>query len=121
MDTLASTLDAAQDAFDAGKSTHADFYKAAGDVSSQAQQLADFVVRVTPPPAFHISHLYRVQATHLLAQQAADLVVFVETSDASQADEASQLGKEAQTAMLTAHAAEQRLGLWDAKQSEAKN
>ncbi len=120
-DTLMSTLDVSRDAFTAGKSTHADFYKVAGDVRTQAQDLADFVVRVTPPPAFKISHLYRVQATHLLAQQAAVLVTYIETTDPVQADKADQLGKEAQTAMLTAHAAETKLGLWDGKQSEAKN
>ncbi len=120
-DTLSSTLDSAQDQFTAGKSTHADFYKTAGDVSAQAQKLADFVIAVTPPPAFKLSHLYREQATHLLAQQAAVLVTYIETSDPAQADRAAQLGKAAQTEMLMAHATEQKLGLWGGKQTEAKN
>jgi tetratricopeptide (TPR) repeat protein len=121
VDMLSSTLDSAQDSFNAGKSTHADFYKAAGDVCAQAQKLADFVVKVTPPPAFKLSHLYRIQATHLLAQEAAVLVSYIETSDATEAAQAAQLEKEAQTEMLMAHAAEQKLGLWGGKQSEAKN
>ena len=114
-DTLTSMLDSSQSAFDGGKSTRADFYKVATDVSAQSQALADFVVRVTPAPAFKLSHLYRVQATHLLAQQAAVLVSFLETSDASQATQAAKLGKEAQSEMLTAHAAEEKLGLWGGK------
>jgi len=114
-DTLSSTLEAGQEAFDAGKSTRADFYKAATGVSAQSQALADFVVQVAAPPAFKLSHLYRVQATHLLAQQAAVLVTYIETSDAAQATKAAQLGKEAQSEMLTAHAAEEKLGLWGGK------
>lgn len=120
-DTLSTTLEGAQDDFSAGKSTHAAFYKTAGDVSAQAQTLADFVVKITPPPAFKLSHLYRIQATHLLAQQAAVLVIYIETSDSGQAARAAQLGKEAQTEMLTAHATEEKLGLWGDKQAEAKN
>jgi tetratricopeptide (TPR) repeat protein len=114
-DMLSSTLDAAQAAFNGGKSTRADFYKVATDVSAQTQALADFVVRIVPAPAFQLSHLYRVQATHLLAQQAAVLVTFIETADAAQADQAATLGKEAQSEMLTAHAAEEKLGLWGGK------
>ena len=113
-DTLRSTLDAAQGTFDAGKSTHESFYQAATSVAAQAQTLADFVVKVTPPPAFKISHLHRVLATHLLAQQAAVLVTYIETADTGLAEQASRLEKEAQTEMLTAHAAEQTLGLWNA-------
>lgn len=115
VDTLSSTLDSAQAAFDGGKSTRADFYQAATNASVQSQALADFVVRVVPAPAFKLSHLYRVQATNLLAQQAAVLVSFIETSDASQAEKAAKLGKEAQAEMLTAHAAEEKLGLWGGK------
>lgn len=119
-DTLSTTLDGAHDDFTAGKTTHAAFYKTAGDVSAQAQELANFVIKVTPPPAFKLSHLYRIQATHLLAQQAAVLVNYIETSDSDQAARAAQLGKEAQTEMLIAHATEQKLGLWGGKQAEAK-
>jgi hypothetical protein len=121
MATLSSTLDVAEDAFKAGTTTHADFYKTVEDVSTQAQQLADFVIKVTPPPAFKVSHLYRVQATHLLAQQSAVLVTYIETSDPAKEDQAAQLGKDAQTGMLTAHAAEQKLGLWGGSQAEAHN
>lgn len=114
-DTLSSTLEAGQESFEGSKSTRADFYKAATGVSAQSQALSDFVVQVVPPPAFKLSHLYRVQATHLLAQQAAVLVTYIETSDAAQAQKAAKLGKEAQSEMLTAHAAEEKLGLWGGK------
>lgn len=114
-DALTATLDSAQAAFDGGKSTRADFYTVATDVSAQTQALADFVVRVVPAPAFKLSHLYRVQATHLMAQQAAVMVSFLETSDASLAEKAAKLGHEAQAEMLTAHAAEEKLGLWGGK------
>lgn len=116
-DALSSTLESAQETFTAGKSTHADFYKTATTVSAQSQDLADFVIKVVPPPAFKLSHLYRVQATHLLAQQAAVLVRFIETSDPQQDEMAARLGKEAQAEMLTAHAAEEKLGLWGSKPS----
>ncbi len=118
-DTLSSTLGAASDAFSAGKSTHAAFYDIANQVQAQAQALADFVSKIVAPAAFRLSHLHRVLATHLLAQQASVLVTYIETSDPQQADKAAQLDKEAQTEMLTAHAAEQKLGLWGDAKPEA--
>ncbi len=120
-DTLRSMLDAGLDSMDAGKTTHEAFYKTASDVAAQAQALADFVVKVTPPSAFGVSHLHRVLATHLMAQQAAVLVNYVETSDASFSSQAARLEKEAVTEMLTAHAAEQKLGLWESLRTEAHN
>ncbi len=120
-DTLRSMLDAGLGSMDAGKTTHEAFYKTASDAAAQAQALADFVVKVTPPSAFRVSHLHRVLATHLMAQQAAVLVNYVETSDASFSGQAALLEKEAATEMLTAHAAEQKLGLWDTPHAEASN
>ncbi len=120
-DGLRSMLDAGQGMMDAGKTTHEAFYKTASDAAVQAQALADFVVKVTPPSAFGISHLHRVLATHLMAQQAAVLVNYVETSDASFSGQAARLEKEAVTEMLTAHAAEQKLGLWETPRTEARN
>lgn len=120
-DTLRSMLDAGLGSMDAGKTTHEAFYKTASDAAAQAQALADFVVKVTPPSAFRVSHLHRVLATHLMAQQAAVLVNYVETSDASFSGQAALLEKEAATEMLTAHAAEQKLGLWDTPHTEASN
>lgn len=120
-DTLRSMLDSGVGLMDAGKTTHEAFYKTASDAAAQAQALADFVVQVSPPAAFSVSHLHRVLATHLMAQQAAVLVSYVETSNASFSDQAARLEKEAVTEMLTAHAAEQKLGLWDAPHAEARN
>lgn len=120
-DTLRSMLDAGLGLMDAGKTTHEAFYKTASDAAAQAQALADFVVKVTPPSAFGVSHLHRVLATHLMAQQAAVLVNYVETSDASFSGQAARLEKEAVTEMLTAHAAEQKLGLWETPRAEARN
>lgn len=120
-DALRSMLDAGLGSMDAGKTTHEAFYKTASDAAAQAQALADFVVKVTPPSAFRVSHLHRVLATHLMAQQAAVLVNYVETSDASFSGQAALLEKEAATEMLTAHAAEQKLGLWDTPHAEASN
>lgn len=120
-DALRSMLDAGLGSMDAGKTTHEAFYKTASDAAAQAQALADFVVKVTPPSAFRVSHLHRVLATHLMAQQAVVLVNYVETSDASFSGQAALLEKEAATEMLTAHAAEQKLGLWDTPHAEASN
>jgi hypothetical protein len=47
-----------------------------------------------------------------MAQQAAVLVSSIEVNDAKQGEKAALLGKAAQTEMLTAHAAEEKLGLW---------
>ena len=120
-DALRSSLDAGLDLMDAGKTTHEAFYKTARSAAVQAQALADFVVKVSPPSAFGVSHLHRVLATHLMAQQAAVLVNYVETSDASFSAQAALLEKEAVTEMLTAHAAEQKLGLWESQRAEARN
>jgi len=120
-DTLRSMLDTGLGSMDAGKTTHEAFYKTASDAAAQVQALADFVVKVSPPSAFALSHLHRVLATHLMAQQAAVLVNYVETSDASFSGLAARLEKEAVTEMLTAHAAEQKLGLWDQPRTEARN
>jgi len=120
-DTLRSMLDSGLESMNAGKTTHEAFYKTASDAAAQAQALADFVVKVSPPSAFGVSHLHRVLATHLMAQQAAVLVNYVETSDASFAGQAARLEKEALTEMLTAHAAEQKLGLWEVSHAEARD
>lgn len=118
-DTLSSTIEASRDAFAGGKSTREQFYDGAKTTDTQAQALAGFVARVTPPAEYKLSHLHRMLSTNLLAQEAATLRAFIETGDPKQSDSVSKLEKAAQTEMLTAQAAEQKLGLWD-KNSEAR-
>ena len=112
-ETLSSTIDAARDAFAGGKSTREQFYDGAKKTSAQAQALAGFVAKVTPPAEYKLSHLHRMLSTNLLAQEAATLVASIESGESKQSDSVSQLEKSAQTEMLTAQAAEEKLGLWD--------
>ena len=114
-DTLSSTIEASREAFAGGKSTREQFYDGAKTTDAQAQALAGFVARVTPPAEYKLSHLHRMLSTNLLAQEAATLRAFIETGDPKQSDSVSHLEKEAQTEMLTAQAAEEKLGLWDKK------
>lgn len=115
-DTLSSTLTGARESFDAGKTTRESFYDALKGASAQSQELADFVAKIAPPLRYKLSHLHRKLATNLLAQQAAMLVNYVETSDAGLAEKAAALEKNAQMEMLTAYSAERKLGLWRAKE-----
>ncbi len=120
-DTLSSTLSASRAAFAAGKSTREQFYDDAKKLSAEAQALAEFVAQVAPPKAYTLPHLHRMLSTNLLAQESAALVTFIETGDARQSDSMAQLEHAAATEMLTAQAAEERLGLWKhshEKQSE---
>jgi len=114
-DTLSSTIEASRAAFAGGKSTREQFYDGAKTTDAQAQALAGFVARVTPPAEYKLSHLHRMLSTNLLAQEAATLRAFIETGDSKQSDSVSKLEKEAQTEMLTAQAAEEKMGLWDKK------
>ena len=114
-DTLSSTIEASRDAFTGGKSTREQFYDGAKTTDAQAQALASFVARVTPPPEYKLSHLHRMLSTNLLAQEAATLRAFIETGDTRQSDSVSKLEKAAQTEMLTAQAAEEKMGLWGKK------
>ena len=107
-------------AFAAGKSTREQFYDGAKKVSAQAQALAGFVAKIIPPAECKLSHLHRMLATNLLAQEAATLVTFIETGDVKLGDSVSQLDKEAQTEMLTARAAEEKLGLWEIEQDRSE-
>lgn len=112
-ETLSSTIEASRDAFTGGKSTREQFYDGAKTTDAQAQALAGFVARVTPPAEYKLSHLHRMLSTNLLAQEAATLRTFIETGDPAQSDSVSKLEKAAQTEMLTAQAAEKKMGLWD--------
>ncbi len=114
-DTLSSTIEASREAFTGGKSTREQFYDGAKTADAQAQALAGFVARVTPPAEFKLSHLHRMLSTNLLAQEAATLRAFIETGDPKQSDSVSHLEKAAQTEMLTAQALEEKLGLRDKK------
>ena len=120
-DTLSSTLSASRAAFAAGKSTREQFYDDAKKLSAEAQALAEFVAQVSPPQAYKLPHLHRMLSTNLLAQESAALVTFIETGDTRQSESMAQLEHAAATEMLTAQAAEERLGLWThshGKQSE---
>ena len=120
-DTLSSTLSASRTAFAGGKSTREQFYDDAKKLSAEAQALAEFVAVVSPPAQYKLPHLHRMLSTNLLAQESAALVTFIETGDTRQSDSIAQLEHAAATEMLTAQAAEERLGLWKQhteKQSE---
>ena len=114
-DTLSSTLSASREMFAAGKSTREQFYDDAKKLSAEAQALAGFVAKVSPPAEYKMSHLHRMLSTNLLAQEAATLVTFIETGDARQNDSISRLEKASATEMLTAQATEEKLGLWKEK------
>lgn len=110
-DALLTGLSTAREAFDAKKSSHEQFYDTAKKVAADAQALAEFVRNVTPPAALKLSHLHRQLAVNLIAQEAAVLMTYIETSDADQGDKAASLEKSAQSEMLTAKAGEQKNGL----------
>ncbi len=112
LDTLISTISSSREAFDAGKSSHEEFYDTAKTVSAQAAALADFVDKVQPPSENRVSHLHLSLAASLIAQEAEVLRTFVETSDADTEAHAVELEKSAQTEILTAHAAEEKAGLF---------
>ena len=114
-DTLSTTIEASREAFAGGKSTREQFYDGAKTTDAQAQALAAFVARVTPPTEYKLSHLHRMLSTNLLAQEAATLRAFIETGDPKQSYTVSKLEKAAQTEMLTAQAVEEKMGLWDKK------
>ena len=118
-DTFSSTVDASREGFAGGKSTREQFYDGAKKVSAQSQALAAFVAKIVPPPEFRLSHLHRMLAANLLAQEAATLVTFIETGDAKLGDGVSQLDKEVQMEMLTARAAEEKHGMWEVNKVEA--
>lgn len=111
-DELSSTLDSARDAYQAGDSTREAFYDAAKNVAAQANALSDFVTAIDPPKPFRLSHLHRIQGVDLLAQEAAVYVSYIETSSADDGQKATDLEKASQTEMLTAHAVEEKAGLW---------
>ncbi len=114
-ETLGSTLAVSRETFSAGKSTREQFYDDAKKLSAEAQALAGFVADVVPPAAYKLSHLHRTLSTNLLAQEAATLVTYIETSDSRRDDRISRLEHAAATEMLTAQATEERLGLWTRK------
>ncbi|MGO8671682.1 MAG: tetratricopeptide repeat protein [Capsulimonadaceae bacterium] len=112
-ETLIGTLTSARETFDAGKSSHEDFYDTAKKVSADAGGLSDFISAVTPPALFKVSYLHRQLSATLIAQEADMLQSFIETSDGNVEDSAAKIEKSAETEMLTAHAAEEKLGLND--------
>lgn len=111
-ETLSSTIEASRSAFAKGRSTREQFYDTAKKTSADAQALADFVSQLKPLPAYKLSHLHRVLSANLLAQEAATLVSMIETGSETAAATVSDLDKSAMTEMLTARAAEEKLGLW---------
>jgi len=111
-ETLSSTIEASRSAFAKGTVTREQFYDTAKKTSADAQALADFVSQLKPLPAYKLSHLHRVLSANLLAQEAATLVSMIETGSDTAAATVSDLDKSAMTEMLTARAAEEKLGLW---------
>lgn len=114
-DSLTTTMDQAQSDYDAGKITRAALYHKIQQEETRAQSLADFAGKITPPQPYQTSQLDRVQALNLIAQAAAVLIGYLETNDSAQHDKAVLLEQDAQAEMLTAHAAEEKLGLWNAE------
>jgi len=111
-ETLSGTIDASRSAFAKGTRTREQFYDTAKKTSADAQALADFVTQLKPLPAYKLSHLHRVLSANLLAQEAATLVSMIETGSAVTEATVADLDKSAMTEMLTARAAEEKLGLW---------
>jgi tetratricopeptide (TPR) repeat protein len=121
MDKLAGDMDQAQGDYNTAKITRADLYGKIQSDENQAQALSDFVAKIIPPAAYAHSHLDRVQAVTLFAQAIAVLSNYLETNDQAQHAKAVQLERDAQTEMLTAHAAEQKLGLWNVETRLGEN
>ena len=115
LDTLISMMASGREAFDAGKSSHEVFYDTAKTVAAQSAALADFVDKVKPPAENKVSHLSLSLAASLIAQEAEVLRTFIETSDSDQEEHAVQLEKAAQSQILTAHAEEEKAGLFGSK------
>jgi tetratricopeptide (TPR) repeat protein len=111
-DTLMSSLTGGREAFDAGKSSHEEFYDLVKKVSSEAASLSDFIERITPPAEYKVSHLHRKLAVVLIGQEADVLQSFIETSSSDMEEQAEKFEKDAETEMLTAHAGEEKQGLF---------
>ena len=111
-ETLSSAIEASRSAFAKATITREQFYDTAKKNSADAQALAEFVAQLKPLPACKLSHLHRMLAANLLAQEAATLVSAIETGSDQTTATVSDLDKSAMTEMLTARAAEEKLGLW---------
>ena len=119
MENLVTTLSTAREEFDAGKSSHEEIYDVAKKVSADAGGLSTFISDITPPQDCRISHLHRKLAADLIGQESDDIQRFIETSDGDLENQAVDLEKSAETEMLTAHAAEEKLGLFHQASNEA--
>ncbi len=111
-ETLSRAIEASRSAFAKATITREQFYDTAKKNSADAQALAEFVARLKPLPAYKLSHLHRMLAANLLAQEAATLVSAIETGSDQTTATVSDLDKSAMTEMLTARAAEEKIGLW---------
>jgi len=111
-ETLSTTLMSAREGFDAAKISHENFYDTIKKVSADAGALSDFIDKIKPPTEYRVSHLHRKLSADLIGQEADVLRSFIETSDSNLEDQAVKFEKSADTEMLTAHAAEEKQGLF---------
>lgn len=105
-DSLIADIQLAYETFSKGNSTREEFYASAKKSDSQAQQLSQFVAKITPPTTYQVSYLHRRLATNLLAQATAAWLSFIETNDSQFSQQATLLQSEATREMKTASIAE---------------
>ena len=105
-DSLVGDLDDETQAFVKGQETREQFYAKIKEVASQAEGLADFVAKITPPEQYKVSQLHRELSTRLLAQSAAVWVDYAETNNSADQDQAADLEKHAINEIQTASVAE---------------
>lgn len=105
-DNLVADLDLAYDTFSKGNSTREEFYDSVEKSDSQAQELSQFVAKITPPSAYEVSYLHRRLATNLLAQATTAWISFIETNDSQFRQQATLFQSEATSEMKTASIAE---------------
>lgn len=105
-DSLIANLEVAHDTFAKGNCTRESFYDSVKKSDTQAQELARFVAKITPPQDYEVAYLHRRLATNLLAQATAEWLSFIETNDSQFSDQAALLQSEAAQEMKTASIAE---------------
>ena len=119
-DTLTTTMDTAHDSFDAGKMTRQDFYTEVKAASAKSQALADFTAKITRRKTSRAPTSTGSRGESACPGRRRHRQLHREQR-LGRRDKAAQLEKDAQTEMLTAHAAEQKAGLWSEDKSGRKS
>jgi tetratricopeptide (TPR) repeat protein len=105
-ESLVGDMDDETQDFIKGQDTRETFYNKISATNMQAQGLADFVSKVSPPQQYKISHLHRELSTRLLAQATAVWIDYAETNNSTDTDQANVLEKHAIDEMKLADVAE---------------